>query len=210
MNQDTKTCKHIPIPCNMDSCDGVEFVHYFHCEDCGIALKPKQDQVKTMCAKCQFEEGHSLQCPHYKSESWQEDAYGYLRDKPKESWVERFDKIVEHNRDFGCAAHSEGLSCCLDLGEERNELVKSFISQLLAETKQECKEKLQHLENFYKKFVEQQKYIQKQELIKKIEGMFIDFSKKKKEERLKMSDDDIGFMNGWNDALKDIVTNLDS
>lgn len=38
-----KECEHEnPIPCNPNSCDGVEFVHYFHCEDCDKALKPQQ------------------------------------------------------------------------------------------------------------------------------------------------------------------------
>ena len=35
-------CEHKnPIPCNRNSCDGIDFIHYFHCEDCGEALKPE-------------------------------------------------------------------------------------------------------------------------------------------------------------------------
>ena len=41
-HQSPDKCKHKnSIPCNRNSCDGVDFVHYFHCEDCGEALKPE-------------------------------------------------------------------------------------------------------------------------------------------------------------------------
>lgn len=42
-------CQHKnPIPCNRNSCDGVEFVHYFHCATCGVALKPQAKPKQPM------------------------------------------------------------------------------------------------------------------------------------------------------------------
>lgn len=44
------------------------------------------------------------------------------------------------------------------------------------------------------------------DLEQELKGKYIEFSKINKKVRLSMDDSDIGFMNGWNDCLSDVLT----
>src|SRR3990167_9526220 len=77
-----------------------------------------------------------------------------------------------------------------------------FISQLLASKDKECKDKLQHLENFYKKFAKKQLEIQKAEIIEKIKQM------KKQPDCSENKNQECTPICGYNKALEDISETL--
>ena len=67
-NKATGECKHADTYlCNKFTCDGVEFVHFYHCRNCEEAIKPQVSKCN-----CQYEKGHSIVCPLYKEISLEE------------------------------------------------------------------------------------------------------------------------------------------